>query len=383
MPPRAASRDDPRAPAHRADLRLDRGLSTSDTAPRRRAGRRPVLLRRPRRERGQRSRSTCSSPWPRSRSWPVIGRRSTAPAGPGRRWGVDGRPGRARRRVALWMDTWVLYPAALGIMVLSKSFGVLKAAVTPRVLPPGITLVTTNSRLTVFGLVASGVAGRSRPQIAWLIRSCSAASLTAVIYLRRRVALPGIPASGRPRRGQGPTTLLAIPSGADPGAAPMGRDLVAALSAETARSTAWPASSCCSQRFVVRREPGRAERPFDPARRGCGSPHPARASSSATSSGPDNARHHQILIIVGLLLALGAVVVGTSVAGLTPPARDHRAHGRDHGALLRCPGRRRPAQRADSRHRRSGGPDDPAAAVGVRPDALGVLLPPTSWIRSP
>ena len=61
--------------------------------------------------------------------------------------------------LALWMDTWVLYPAALGIMVLSKSFGVLKAAVTPRVLPPGITLVTTNSRLTVFGLVASGVAG--------------------------------------------------------------------------------------------------------------------------------------------------------------------------------------------------------------------------------
>ena len=64
--------------------------------------------------------------------------------------------------LALWMDTWVLYPAALGIMVLSKSFGVLKAAVTPRVLPPGITLVTTNSRLTVFGLVASGVAGGDR-----------------------------------------------------------------------------------------------------------------------------------------------------------------------------------------------------------------------------
>ncbi|GGC73119.1 MFS transporter [Hoyosella rhizosphaerae] len=50
-------------------------------------------------------------------------------------------------------EPWVLYPAALGMLVLSKSFGVLKAAVTPRVLPPGIDLVRTNSRLTVFGLV--------------------------------------------------------------------------------------------------------------------------------------------------------------------------------------------------------------------------------------
>ncbi|VFB01161.1 H+ Antiporter protein [Nocardia cyriacigeorgica] len=50
-------------------------------------------------------------------------------------------------------DTWALYPLALCMMVLSKSFAVLKSAVTPRVLPPGIDLVRTNSRLTVFGLV--------------------------------------------------------------------------------------------------------------------------------------------------------------------------------------------------------------------------------------
>lgn len=62
------------------------------------------------------------------------------------------------------MDSWVLYPLALCMMVLSKSFAVLKSAVTPRVLPPDIDLVRTNSRLTVFGLVggtlgAGGVAG--------------------------------------------------------------------------------------------------------------------------------------------------------------------------------------------------------------------------------
>lgn len=48
---------------------------------------------------------------------------------------------------------WILYPCALGLMVLSKSFGVLKSAVAPRVLPPSIDLVRVNSRLTMFGLI--------------------------------------------------------------------------------------------------------------------------------------------------------------------------------------------------------------------------------------
>ena len=48
---------------------------------------------------------------------------------------------------------WILYPCALGLMVLSKSFGVLKSAVAPRVLPPSIDLPRVNSRLTMFGLI--------------------------------------------------------------------------------------------------------------------------------------------------------------------------------------------------------------------------------------
>ncbi|MDV6277083.1 MFS transporter [Rhodococcus erythropolis] len=54
-------------------------------------------------------------------------------------------------------DSWILYPAALGMMVLSKSFSVLKSAVTPRVLPPEIDLVRVNSRLTVFGLIGGTI----------------------------------------------------------------------------------------------------------------------------------------------------------------------------------------------------------------------------------
>ncbi len=55
--------------------------------------------------------------------------------------------------------SWVLYPCALGMMVLSKSFSVLRSAVTPRVLPPSIDLVRVNSRLTTFGLLGGTVIG--------------------------------------------------------------------------------------------------------------------------------------------------------------------------------------------------------------------------------
>ncbi len=55
--------------------------------------------------------------------------------------------------------SWVLYPCALGMMVLSKSFSVLRSAVTPRVMPPTIDLVRVNSRLTMFGLIGGTIVG--------------------------------------------------------------------------------------------------------------------------------------------------------------------------------------------------------------------------------
>lgn len=54
---------------------------------------------------------------------------------------------------------WILYPCALGMMVLSKSFSVLRSAMTPRVLPPTIDLVRVNSRLTTFGLLGGTTLG--------------------------------------------------------------------------------------------------------------------------------------------------------------------------------------------------------------------------------
>jgi MFS family permease len=52
-----------------------------------------------------------------------------------------------------------LYPAALGVLVCIKTYSVARSAAVPRVLPPDMTLVQANSRLTLAGVVSPGVAG--------------------------------------------------------------------------------------------------------------------------------------------------------------------------------------------------------------------------------
>ncbi|WP_381796960.1 MFS transporter [Streptomyces niveus] len=51
-----------------------------------------------------------------------------------------------------------LYPAALGVLVASKAYGVVRSAVVPRLLPPKFSLVRANSRVTLAGLLATGAA---------------------------------------------------------------------------------------------------------------------------------------------------------------------------------------------------------------------------------
>ncbi|MBD0707305.1 MULTISPECIES: MFS transporter [unclassified Streptomyces] len=51
-----------------------------------------------------------------------------------------------------------LYPAALGVLVSSKAYGVVRSAVVPRLLPQGFSLVKANSRVTLAGLLATGIA---------------------------------------------------------------------------------------------------------------------------------------------------------------------------------------------------------------------------------
>ncbi|UGT53243.1 MFS transporter [Nocardia asteroides] len=106
------------------------------------------------------------------------------------------------------IDTWGLYPLALCMMVGSKSFAVLKSAVTPRVLPPDIDLVRTNSRLTVFGLVGGTIGAGALAALAALI-----ADSTGALVFATAIAVAGaylslrIPSWVEVTEGEVPATL--------------------------------------------------------------------------------------------------------------------------------------------------------------------------------
>ena len=56
-------------------------------------------------------------------------------------------------------DLLVLYPCALGSLVLSKAYSVIRAAAAPRLVPAGMTLVEANARLSIFGLGSALIGG--------------------------------------------------------------------------------------------------------------------------------------------------------------------------------------------------------------------------------
>ncbi len=59
-------------------------------------------------------------------------------------------------------DTVTLLPAAFGVLVLQKAYGVTRSSVTPRLLPAQITLVSANARISLAALIASTVGRRRR-----------------------------------------------------------------------------------------------------------------------------------------------------------------------------------------------------------------------------
>jgi hypothetical protein len=93
-------------------------------------------------------------------------------------------------------DAVTLLPAAFGVLVLQKAYGVTRAAVTPRLLPSEITLVTANARSALGGLIASAVgagaavgvsfiAGGGSGGAAWVLRAGTAIYLAATALALR------------------------------------------------------------------------------------------------------------------------------------------------------------------------------------------------------
>ena len=84
-----------------------------------------------------------------------------------------------------------LLPAAFGILVLQKAGGVVKASVTPRLLPAEITLVTANARSGLISIVASTVAAGLAAGVqftggaAWTLRVGTLIYLAAMVLALR------------------------------------------------------------------------------------------------------------------------------------------------------------------------------------------------------
>jgi hypothetical protein len=97
-----------------------------------------------------------------------------------------------------------LLPAAFGILVLQKSYGVVRASVTPRLLPAEITLVTANARSQLITLTASLMGGAVAAGIqvwagsAWVLRTGTLIYLAAMFLALRlpdQVDVPPAPAA--------------------------------------------------------------------------------------------------------------------------------------------------------------------------------------------
>jgi MFS family permease len=108
-----------------------------------------------------------------------------------------------------------LLPAAFGILVLQKAGGVVKASVTPRLLPPGLTLVTANARSGLISIATSTAAAGLAAGVqftggaAWTLRVGMVIYLAAMILAFRLPEQIDVPTTPPPEGGRVPEPMSA------------------------------------------------------------------------------------------------------------------------------------------------------------------------------
>jgi MFS family permease len=158
-------------------------------------------------------------------------------------------------------DAVTLLPAAFGVLVLQKAYGVTRAAVTPRLLPSEITLVTANARSALGGLIASAVgagaavgvsfiAGGGSGGAAWVLRAGT------VIYLAATALALRLP-SGVDSPEQVPAPAADWSAPAPAGASPAGAGQAGAGQAGPDEQGTEPAGPNGTRPMPGRRDGGR------------------------------------------------------------------------------------------------------------------------------
>jgi MFS family permease len=144
-------------------------------------------------------------------------------------------------------DSLTLLPAAFGVLLLQKAFGVTRASVTPQLLPTEITLVSANSRCALASLIAtsagvpiaagvSALTGGGASGAGWVLRIGTVLYLAAMVPgLRLPSGLDRAPAeqaaAGQAAAGQAAAGQAAAAPNGQPhtGASPNGQPPAGAL----------------------------------------------------------------------------------------------------------------------------------------------------------
>ena len=135
----------------------------------------------------------------------------------GRRWAIGATM--AIRGFLCWVlasavateSKW-LFPAALGVLVSSKAYGVTRAAAVPRLVPPNLTLVKANARISMAGVVGAGVSAPLAGLAAyfgpeWSLRYAFVVFVLGTIWA---ILLPGKVDSDE---GEGEIAMVGYPTG--------------------------------------------------------------------------------------------------------------------------------------------------------------------------
>jgi MFS family permease len=108
-----------------------------------------------------------------------------------------------------------LYPAALGVLVASKAYGIARSAAVPRLVPEGMTLVQANSRLTLAGVIAPAAAGSVAAAVVISLGHRTELFLGAIVYVIAAIMAWRLPAAadgvGEPASARTRTTGGLIP----------------------------------------------------------------------------------------------------------------------------------------------------------------------------
>ena len=129
----------------------------------------------------------------------------------GRRWAIGATM--AIRAFLCWVlagavvtESTLLFPAALGVLVASKAYGVTRAAAVPRLLPQEFTLVKANGRVSLSGIVGvavsapiAGLASLAGPE--WVLR------YAFLLFVAATVAAIRLPARVDSSEGEGDLLL--------------------------------------------------------------------------------------------------------------------------------------------------------------------------------